>query len=645
MKKFFALIFLIVQLSLSAQIQDPVKWNFEQRKLNAEQLELRFVADIESGWHLYDISMQEDSPVLPTTFTFEDMQGASLVGGMTSQNEAQSMYDRNFGVNLNYYSGQVTFVQKVQVADSYHISGNVRFMACNDETCLAPTARNFEFASEEAALAVSPLTQLQMPTVQIADGKVEKDGLPAYWSPVTDEEGAEAYAEVAENSFWRIFFDGFLAGLLALFTPCVWPIIPLTVSFFLKRRRGKRDAFMYGASIVIIYTFVGMLVTYLFNASSLNALSTSAVFNIFCFLLLVVFAASFLGMFEITLPSSWSTRLDAKAEKKGGVIGVFLMAATLALVSFSCTGPIVGTLLVALSVDGAFLAPMIGMLGFSVALAGPFTLFALFPRWLDAMPKSGGWMNAVKVTLGILELAFALKFLSVADLAYGWHILDREVFLSLWIVLFSMLGLYYIGKIRFAHEAELKNVSFFRFFLALLSFAFAIYMLPGLWGAPLKAVSAFAPPLTTQDFKLGNAEGNVFYDYDEGMAYARQHDKKVFLDFSGYGCVNCRKMEAAVFADAEVKKMLNDNFVVVTLYVDDRTALPQEMEVQENGASVRLQTQGEKWSFLQRYKFGTNAQPYYVVLDKDGKTYGGSFAYNESVTDFVAFLRKNLEKE
>jgi thiol:disulfide interchange protein DsbD len=300
---------------------------------------------------------------------------------------------------------------------------------------------------------------------------------------------------------------------------------------------------------------------------------------------------------------------------------------------------------VALSVDGAFLAPMIGMLGFSVALAGPFTLFALFPRWLDAMPKSGGWMNAVKVTLGILELAFALKFLSVADLAYGWHILDREVFLSLWIVLFSMLGLYYIGKIRFAHEAELKNVSFFRFFLALLSFAFAIYMLPGLWGAPLKAVSAFAPPLTTQDFKLGNAEGNVFYDYDEGMAYARQHDKKVFLDFSGYGCVNCRKMEAAVFADAEVKKMLNDNFVVVTLYVDDRTALPQEMEVQENGASVRLQTQGEKWSFLQRYKFGTNAQPYYVVLDKEGKTYGGSFAYNESVTDFVAFLRKNLEKE
>ena len=451
-----------------------------------------------------------------------------------------------------------------------------------------------------------------------------------------------------DRSWLYIFFAGFLGGLLALFTPCVWPIIPMTVSFFLKRSKDKKkgisDAITYGLAIIVIYVTLGLAVTLIFGASALNALSTNAVFNIFFFLMLVVFAASFFGAFEITLPSSWSTAVDSKAESTTGLISIFLMAFTLALVSFSCTGPIIGFLLVEVSTTGSILAPTIGMLGFAIALALPFTLFALFPTWLKQMPKSGGWMNVVKVTLGFIELAFALKFLSVADLAYGWHILDRETFLALWIVLFALLGVYLLGKIKFPHDDEDTRVSVPRFFLALCSLAFAVYMVPGLWGAPLKAVSAFAPPMYTQDFNLYKNEVHAqFDDYDLGMEYARRVGKPVMLDFTGYGCVNCRKMELAVWTDTKVADLMNNDYVLITLYVDNKTKLPEPVVVQENGQERKLRTLGDKWSYLQRVKFGANAQPFYVLIDNDGKPLNKSYSYDEDVDKYVDFLQQGLQ--
>ncbi len=648
MRKILAIIFLLFQFSLQAQIQEPVKWFFSEKKLSKSELELRFVAKIDKGWHLYNINLADDSPVLPTQFTFDNVQGAELVGGVSTKFLAIESFDKNFEQILSFFADSVVFTQKIKTSGKYSIDGNVRFMACNDENCLAPTIKNFSFKSvgEPQKPKAEPLPVL---AVQVKDAvKTTADTLPTFhseipdtWKSCGDVSSFGSHTEIIEETaYGRIFFDGFLAGLLALFTPCVWPIIPLTVSFFLKRKKGKRDALLYGLSIVCIYTFVGMLITYIFGASQLNALSTSAVFNIFCFLLLVVFAASFLGMFEITLPSSWSTKLDAKAEKVGGLFGIFLMAATLSLVSFSCTGPIVGTLLVAESVDGAFLAPFVGMLAFSIALAVPFTVFALFPSWMNSLPKSGDWLNVVKVTLGFFELAFSLKFLSVADLAYGWRLLDREVFLSLWIVLSAMLGLYYLGKIRFAHEGEVKNVSFPRFLLALVCFAFSVYMIPGLWGAPLKAVSAFAPPIYTQDFNLSHKERVAFKDFDEGMAYAKQNNKLVLLDFTGYGCVNCRKMESTILADEEVKNFIDNNFVQITLFVDDKTPLENAMSVEENGEKLMLKTVGEKWSYLQRHKFSANAQPYYVILNGDGEMQNSSFSFTENVNDFLCWLKQ-----
>ena len=442
-----------------------------------------------------------------------------------------------------------------------------------------------------------------------------------------------------------------VGGFLALVTPCVWPIIPMTVSFFLKRsndrRKGLRDACTYGVSIVVIYVLLGLLVTLAFGASALNSLATNAVFNIFFFLLLVVFAASFFGAFELTLPSSWSNAVDSKAEKTGGLLSIFLMAFTLTLVSFSCTGPIIGFLLVEVSTSGGdMLAPTIGMLGFAVALALPFTLFAMFPSWLKSMPKSGGWMNTVKVVLGFVELAFALKFLSVADLAYGWGLLDRETFLALWIALFALLGLYLLGKFKFPHDDDSDGrIGVPRFFLALFSLAFAIYMVPGLWGAPLKAVSAFAPPMKTQDFNLYDNEIKPdFMDFDAGMEAARQQKKPVMIDFTGYGCVNCRKMEQAVWSDEKVSSIINDDYVLIQLYVDDKTPLSEPITVVENGAKRKLRTIGDKWSYLQRTKFGASAQPFYVLLDNEGKPLTGSYSFNENIDDYIEFLNKGLKK-
>ena len=449
-------------------------------------------------------------------------------------------------------------------------------------------------------------------------------------------------------SWIYIFITGFAGGLLALFTPCVWPIIPMTVSFFLKRskdkKKGIRDAWTYGASIVVIYVTLGLAITLIFGASALNALSTNAVFNILFCLMLVVFAASFFGAFEITLPSKWSTAVDSKAEATSGLLSIFLMAFTLSLVSFSCTGPIIGFLLVQVSTTGSVVAPAIGMLGFAIALALPFTLFALFPSWLKSMPKSGGWMNIIKVTLGFLELAFALKFLSVADLAYGWRILDRETFLALWIVIFALLGLYLLGKIRFPHDDEDTKTSVPAFFIALVSLAFAVYMIPGLWGAPLKAVSAFAPPMKTQDFNLYTKEVHAkFDDFDAGMEYARQQGKPVMIDFTGYGCVNCRKMELAVWIDPKVSSIIENDYVLISLYVDDKKPLPAPITITENGTERTLRTIGDKWSYLQRIKFGSNAQPFYVLLDNEGKPLNKSYAYDEDIDKYVEFLQKGLD--
>ena len=548
---------------------------------------------------------------------------------------------------------------------TYRIEGYLEYAACNDQNCLPPSEESFMFTgTADIAAAEGEATEDEAEDEEKEESSAENEETTessvadsqsptigdqsSWWQPVISE--LRAFGESAgtvDRSWLYIFFTGFIGGLLALFTPCVWPIIPMTVSFFLKRSKDKKkgiaDAMTYGLAIVVIYVALGLLVTLLFGASALNALSTNAIFNIFFFLMLVVFAISFFGAFEITLPSSWSNAVDSKAEKTTGLLSIFLMAFTLALVSFSCTGPIIGFLLVEVSTSGSIVAPAIGMLGFAIALALPFTLFALFPAWLKQMPKSGGWMNVIKVSLGFIELAFALKFLSVADLAYGWRILDRETFLALWIVLFALLGVYLLGKIKFPHDDDDTHVSVPRFFLALASLAFAVYMVPGLWGAPLKAVSAFAPPLYTQDFNLYKNEVRAqFDDYDLGMEYAKRVGKPVMLDFTGYGCVNCRKMELAVWTDPTVGGLMNDDYVLITLYVDNKTKLSEPIKVVENGKERTLRTLGDKWSYLQRVKFGANAQPFYVLIDNEGKPLNKSYAYDEDVVKYVDFLQTGL---
>ena len=572
-------------------------------------------------------------------------------------------------MKLRYFENTATFVQKFKITDaSYQIEGYLEYGACNDENCLPPTEVPFSFSGKgNAATATVATSETKAETVNqpAAENSVaettaidsaatvalsdNETSVQDYWTPVIKE--LNSYGETTsqqDRSWIYIFFAGFIGGLLALFTPCVWPIIPMTVSFFLKRskdrKKGVRDAWTYGASIVVIYVALGLAITLIFGASALNALSTNAVFNILFCLMLIIFAASFFGAFELTLPSKWSNAVDSKAEQTSGLLSIFLMAFTLSLVSFSCTGPIIGFLLVEVSTTGSVIAPAIGMLGFAIALALPFTLFAMFPSWLKSMPKSGGWMNVIKVTLGFLELAFALKFLSVADLAYGWRILDRETFLALWIVIFGLLGFYLLGKIKFPHDDDDNTTSVPRFFMALISLAFAVYMVPGLWGAPLKAVSAFAPPMTTQDFNLYNNEVHAkFDDYDAGMEYAKRNGKPVMLDFTGYGCVNCRKMEAAVWTDPKVSKLMTDDYVLITLYVDNKEPLPEHIKVMENGKERTLRTVGDKWSYLQRSKFGANAQPFYVLIDNEGKPLNKSYSYDEDIDKYVDFLQTGLD--
>ena len=669
-KLLFPFVLLLFAVAVQAQIQDPVKFNSELKILAADEAEVVFTAAIDKGWHVYSTDLGDGGPI-SATFNVEKIFGAEVVGKLKPVGKEISTFDKLFEMKVRYFENTAQFVQKLKLTGgAYQIEGYLEYGACNDENCLPPTQVPFKFsgkaegAAKEAAAAAAETKAEEQPAKQEtvsgtapvaaiggADGPTEikvADKVDL-WKPVISELNSLGETTSQEDMSWiYIFITGFAGGLLALFTPCVWPIIPMTVSFFLKRskdkKKGIRDAWTYGASIVVIYVTLGLAITLVFGASALNALSTNAVFNILFCLMLVVFAASFFGAFEITLPSKWSTAVDSKAEATSGLLSIFLMAFTLSLVSFSCTGPIIGFLLVQVSTTGSVVAPAIGMLGFAIALALPFTLFALFPSWLKSMPKSGGWMNIIKVTLGFLELAFALKFLSVADLAYGWRILDRETFLALWIVLFALLGFYWLGKIKFPHDDDDSKVSVPRFFMALASLAFAVYMVPGLWGAPLKAVSAFAPPMQTQDFNLYNNEVHArFDDYDLGMEYARQHGKPVMLDFTGYGCVNCRKMELAVWTNPKVSDIINNDYVLITLYVDNKTPLPSPVKIVENGTERTLRTVGDKWSYLQRVKFGANAQPFYVLIDNEGKPLNKSYSYDEDIPKYIEFLQTGLE--
>jgi thiol:disulfide interchange protein DsbD len=667
-----------------------VKWAFTLNDLPTAEKEILLTATIEKGWHLYDMNLPSGGPV-STSLAFETLKGAELTGKPTTSVKPTVVFDKMFDMELRWFSTGVSFIQKIKVTDfkKFKIVGEIEFMACNDETCLPPERIPFEFDGKNIKNIVRENTiVLQQEDSPVNDSVAETDSLmlvnddsakrsvsditdiirkndvknlnnssvtdtesDSLWTPVIDELKAlgDPTTSTTDNSYLYIFIAGFLGGLLALLTPCVWPMIPMTVSFFLKRSKNRKkaisDAVLYGFSIIVIYLAMGLIITGLFGASALNDLSTNAIFNILFFLLLVVFAVSFFGAFELVLPSSWTNKIDSKADATTGLLSIFFMAFTLALVSFSCTGPIIGTLLVEAASQGSTVAPAIGMFGFALALALPFALFAIFPNMLQNMPKSGGWLNSVKVVLGFLELALALKFLSVADLAYNWRILDREVFIVLWIVIFALLGFYLLGKIRFKHDYKLKSVSVTRLFLSIVSLAFAVYMIPGLWGAPLKAISAFTPPLYTQDFSLYKGEVHAqFDDYEIGMQYAAKAGKPVMVDFTGFGCVNCRKMEAAVWTDARVKSLLENDYVLISLFVDDKTKLVQPVKIEENGKKRTLKTVGDKWSYLQRSKFGANAQPFYVILDNRGFPLAPSYAYNEDIQKYIQFLENGKKQ-
>lgn len=655
----------IAASSAFAQIFDPVKWKSAIKMTDATNGVVTFTATVDAGWHVYGTHLPSGGPE-PTSVQWNN-QGVKLVGGLTPSKAAHKQHDETFDMDLSWWTGSVTLSQKFTVtAKEYKIEGSIRYMACDNENCTPPKSESFSFKGTAAQAPVAETVQapianatpadtaatLAQPVAAVGtpDSAVASPTHDQLWAPVTAIEGDNADVEdIADRSLWYIFWACFLGGLLALLTPCVWPMIPMTVSFFLKksgsRAKAITNATTYGLSIIIIFLLLGICFTVLFGASAMNALATSAWCNLLFFALLVIFAISFFGAFEITLPQSLSNKMDSTASKTTGMLSIFFMAATLVIVSFSCTGPIIGTLLVEAASRGSVMGPVVGMTGFAIALAIPFTVFALFPTMLKKMPKSGGWLNTVKVVLGFIELALSLKFLSVADLAYGWRILDRETFIALWIAIFGVMGLYLLGMFRFKSDGEPKSpgIGVMRFFLALVSLSFTAYLVPGLWGAPLKATSAFVPPLYTQDFNLYGGEQVEYDDFDEGMKAAAAQGKPVFIDFSGHGCVNCRKMEGAVLDEAKVKKMISEGFVTIKLMVDDKTPLQQPMVVQENGQQTTLTTVGDKWSYLQRHKFNSNSQPYYVVLDQQGGLLSGPFAYNEDVDAFIAFLKRGAK--
>ena len=636
---------------------DPVHFTSQLKELGSDEAEIIFSAKIDAGWHVYSTDLS-GGPI-PATFNKVKMEGVETVGKLKPRGNEQKTFDKLFGMDVRYFEHTATFVQKVKFTkEKYVIDCYLEYGACNDEMCMPPSSAEFKKEGKRPTPDPSLLMEgkednVKTDTVARVVLAENTDNInntastdSTLWVPTPlPQQGTEE-----GGSLFAIFFAGLLGGFIALLTPCVWPIIPMTVSFFLKRNKGRakaiREALTYGLSIVIIYVALGLLITLLFGANALNAMSTNAWFNIFFALLLIIFAASFFGAFELTLPSSWSNKIDQKSDRTTGILSIFLMAFTLVLVSFSCTGPIIGFLLVAISTQGNILGPTFGMLGFSIGLAIPFALFALFPSLLKSTPKSGSWMNTIKVVLGFIELAFALKFLSVADLAYGWRLLDREVFLAIWIALFGLLGAYLMGWLRFPHDEPEHRTNVPQFFLGLLSFAFTIYMIPGLWGAPLKAISAFTPPMYTQDYKIiqTTVVEAPFKDYEQGMAFAKEQHKPVIIDFTGFGCVNCRKMEAAVWTDEEVARRLTQDYVLISLYVDDKTPLAQPVEVEINGQKRTLRTVGDKWSYLQATKFGANTQPFYVLLDPQGTPLAPSRSYDEDIQEYINWLDAGLTK-
>ena len=658
---------LLMVLTAMAQMEDPVKFTAEIKTGKTAEAEIVFSGRIEAGWHIYSTDLGSSGPT-EASFHVNKADGIELVGKLMPRGKEKSHFDQMFGMNVRYFEGTAQFVQKIRFTKpTYTIDAYLEYGVCSDENCLPPgevalkksgkspaVAAATEPAAAEVAETAAPVVADS--TVAPADSAVAPVTASTetlWWQPVTEQlEALDSEANIANHSLWYIFIVGFIGGLLALVMPCIWPIIPMTISFFLKRakddrRKGIKDAMTYGLSIVVIYLGLGLLITAIFGPSKLNELSTSAVFNVILFLLLLVFAFSFFGWFEIKLPDRWANAVDSKASSTTGLISIFLMAFTLVLVSFSCTAPIIGLLLVQTVTTGDWLAPTIGMLGFALALALPFTLFALFPSWLKSAPRSGSWMTTIKVVLGFVELAFSLKFLSVADLAYGWHLLDREVFLSLWIVIFGAMGLYLIGKLKFQEDAvggEIdKPMPVPCIMAGLCAIAFAIYMVPGLWGAPCKAISAFAPPIHTQDFNLNTKTVEAHYhSYEEGMAAAKAQGKPVLIDFTGFGCVNCRKMEAAVWTDPTVADMLNNQYVLISLYVDDKTPLAEPVEVSLNGQQQTLRTVGDKWSYLQASKFGANAQPYYIAIDNDGRPLNHAYGFKEDVAAYIDYLQQGL---
>ncbi|MBF0577303.1 protein-disulfide reductase DsbD family protein [Dysgonomonas sp. GY617] len=666
-KGILVLVFILSFFSGKLLADGPVSWKMSIADKGNGEIELVANATVAPGWHLYDTQIPDGGP-FPTSISIDEIKGAVAVGTFHAVNSRlHKDFDKVFEMEIGYYEKTATFVQKFKITDKskFVLKGDIRAQACNDRECTPPIPIDFSFTSGnlpasvivstdakdvQATTSESTDTITTANTDSISQAQTTDSQNSDLWTPVIEEVKAfGAAGDTSNRSLLYIFGAGFIGGLIALMTPCVWPMIPMTVSFFLKRNkknRGKaiKDAIIYGLSIIVIYVLLGLLVTAIFGASALNDLSTSALFNLIFFGLLVFFAISFLGAFELVLPASWTNKIDSKADSTTGIISIFFMAFTLALVSFSCTGPIIGTLLVDAASSGDVIAPAVGMFAFAFALSIPFALFAIFPSLLESMPKSGGWLNSVKVVLGFLELALALKFLSVADLAYKWGILDREVFLVLWIIIFALLGLYLLGKLKFAHDSDLKYVSVPRLFMAIISLSFALYLVPGLWGAPLKSVSAFAPPLFTQDFNLYDGAVHAkFDDYEAGMEYAKKNNKPVMIDFSGFGCVNCRKMEASVWTDPRVKHSLENDYVLITLMVDDKEKLPEVIEVQENGKTTKLKTIGDKWSYLQRHKFGTNSQPYYVLLDNAGTPIGPSYAYDEDVDKYLNFLKIGVD--
>ncbi|MCI7597812.1 MAG: cytochrome c biogenesis protein CcdA [Prevotella sp.] len=676
MKRILTLTLLLVSAVITFA-QNPVHFSSALKMGKGAEAEIVFTGKIDKGWHVYSTNLGADGPI-PATFHTDKMDGVELVGKLTPRGREISQYDNIFGMKLRYFENSVQFVQKIKFTKpNFKIDCYLEFGACNDEMCMPPTQVELHKSGKSPATAEATQPSPEELAKQKADSLaalaakgdiVAKDSaapavtadqlasldMQKLYQPVVKELKAQQESTKGNRSLWYIFAMGFVGGLLALLTPCVWPIIPMTVSFFLKRakddkKKGIRDAITYGVSIIVIFLLLALVVTALFGPETLNSLATNAVFNVFFFLLLVVFAVSFFGWFELTLPSSWGNKVDSKASSTTGLLSIFLMAFTLVLVSFSCTAPIVGLLLVEAATSGNWVGPTMGMFAFALALALPFTLFAMFPSWLKSAPRSGSWMNTIKIVLGFIELAFSLKFLSVADLAYGWHILDRETFLALWIVIFGAMGLYLIGKLKFQSDAaggEIdKPMPVPCIMLGLCSIAFAVYMVPGLWGAPCKAVSAFAPPMYTQDFNLNTKEVRAAYtNYEEGMAAAKAQGKPVFLDFTGFGCVNCRKMEAAVWTDPTVADKLTKDYVLISLFVDDKTPLPEPIHVKDaEGNPKTLRTVGDKWAYLEQTKFGALTQPFYVPVDNDGNPLNGSFSYKEDVPEFLEFLNKGLE--